>query len=195
MAGFAGVGAVGTSLERVLNLAYAAEQPIDDTSQKTKAVLVRTDDLELGPNSAITPPALSILLYRVDFTKSMRSALASRAAAEGRAYLPLDLHYLLTAWADNAEHEHRIIGRTVQALEMLGALTGPTLDSSGSFDPQESVALLMEDMSTDDLMRTFEALCTDFRLSVPYLARVLVVSGVDADPLPPVLSVRTEVLA
>jgi hypothetical protein len=32
-------------------------------------------------------------------------------------------------------------------------------------------------MSTHDLMRTFDSLTCDFRLTVPYIARVVVVTG------------------
>lgn len=189
VAGYAGVSAVGTSIERLLNYAFTARQPIP--GQTTRAVLIRTEDLDRTNAAQLNRPALSVLLYRVDFTKSMRSVLAPRAADEGRAYLPLDLHYLLTAWADNARDEHLIVGRTVQVLERIGMLSGPALDSVGGFDAQESVSLLMEDLTTDDLMRTFEALEVDFRLSLPYLARVVVVAGDDADPAPRTLTVLT----
>lgn len=190
MAGFAGVSAVGTSIERLLNYAFTARQPIP--GQTTSATLIRTEDLDRTNAVHVNRPALSVLLYRVDFTKSSRSMLAHRAADEGRSYLPLDLHYLMTAWADNARDEHLIVGRALQALERFGMLSGPMLDAAGGFDAQESVALVMEDLSTDDLMRTFEALEVDFRLSLPYLARVLVVAGDDPDPAPRTLQVLTE---
>ncbi len=187
MAGFAGLSAVGKSLERVLNYAFVADPPI--VGMITRAALVRAADI--APLPTMPVPALSILLYRVDFTKSMRSALGPRAADEGRSYLPLDLHYLMSPWADNAEHEHLIVGRTLQFLESLATLSGPTLDASGAFDPQESVSVVMDELSTDDLMRTYEALKLEFRLTLPYLARVLVVAGQDADPAPRTLSVLT----
>jgi len=191
VAGFAGVSALGTSIERVLNYAFDATPPI--AGQRTRATLIRTEDLDRTNAAQLTRPALSVLLYRVDFTKAMRSALAPRAAEEGRNYLPLDLHYLLTAWADNAQDEHLIIGRTAQVIDRFGMLSGPALDSTGGFDAQESVSLLMEDLTTDELMRTFEALEVDFRLSLPYLARVVLVSGDDPQPPTRTLSVLSRV--
>ena len=62
MAGFAGVAASGRSIERLLNAAFAEEQPID--GQRTRAVLARTTDFEpsvIGTN--IGSPALSIFVY------------------------------------------------------------------------------------------------------------------------------------
>lgn len=185
MAGFRSIAAVGRSIEAVLNAAYAAEEPIDDTDP-TRAVLIQTDDLDLGSTTLIVRPALSILLIRVDFNKTMRANWSSIGQLDGRAHLPLDLHYLLTAWADNADHEHRIIGRTLQVLEQAGALSGPLLHPDGDWLPGEAVQLYLEDMATDDLMRTFDSLTCDFRLSVPYIARVVVVSSDVGEPPPDV---------
>ncbi len=180
VAGFKSVGAVGKSIEALLNDAFIDEPPVD--SYTTTALLVRSDDLERGATTQLVLPALSILLYRVDFNKTMRASWSSLGSVDGYAHLPLDLHFLLTAWADNAEHEHQIIGRALQAIETVGALSGPLLYPSGDWDAGEAVQLYLEDMATDDLMRTFDALQCDFRLSVPYIARVVVVSGLDAVP-------------
>lgn len=175
MAGFRSLAAVGRSIENVLNAAFAAEQPV--TGQNTSAVLVRTNDLDLGVGTLIVPPALSILLYRADFNKTTRAGWSAVGSVDGRSHLPLDLHYLLTAWADNADHEHQIIGRTMQTLEGLGALSGPLLHPMGDWDPNEAAQLYLEDISTHDLMRTFDSLTTDFRLTVPYIARIVVLTG------------------
>ena len=176
MAGFRSVGAVGKSIEAVLNVAFADDPPV--ASPALHAVLIRTDDLDLSAGSLISPtPALSILLYRVDFNKTMRPAWSSRGSVDGHSYLPLDLHYLLTPWADNAEDEHQIIGKALQTLETLGALSGPLLYPSGDWEPGEAVQLYLEDMATDDLMRTFDSLQCDFRMSVPYIARMVMISG------------------
>ena len=74
----------------------------------------------------------------------------------------------------------------------IGVELGPLLDPAGDWAPDESVQVIMEDLTTDDLMRTFEALSVDFRLSLPYQARVVVVAE-PADRRPPlVLRTRTE---
>jgi len=190
VAGFAGVQAVGASLARLLTLAFEASQPI--AGEQTRVVVIRTDDLDLKNDTEIVFPAVSLLLYRVDFDKAMRPAWSARGAGEGRAYLPLDLHYLVTAWADNAEHEHLVIGRTLQVLETTPILSGPLLDPAGEWQPDEAVEVIMEELSTDNLMRTFEALTVDFRLSLPYQARVVVLAEPSAVPPPTVLNVLTE---
>ena len=39
-------------------------------------------------------------------------------------------------------------------------------------DPRNSIQLINEDLLTEDVLRTFDTLPTDFRLSVSYLARI-----------------------
>ena len=182
VAGFPSVAAVGKSIEAVLNAGYSSEPPVDALAP-TRAVLIQTEDLEpTNEQSKIARPGLSILLYRVDFNKAMRAGWSAVGQRDGRAHLPLDLHYLFTAWADNADHEHRVIGRSMQVLEELGAFSGPLLHPDGEWSPGEAVQLYLEDMATDDIMRTFDSLPCDFRLSIPYLARVVVVSSDDGAP-------------
>jgi Pvc16 N-terminal domain len=185
MAGFGAIAAVGKSIETVLNAGYAVAQPT--SSGPTVARLVQTDDLA-QPDQKIQRPGLSLLLYRVDFSKTMRATWADVGARDGRSHLPLDLHYLLTAWALNAEDEHRVVGRTMQILERLGGLSGAQLLPDGDWSVGESVQLHLEDMPTDNLMRTFDSLRCDFRLSVPYIARVVVVSTDDGAAGPDVVT-------
>lgn len=192
MSGYAGIAAVGKSIERLLNLAFSERQPVD--GKVARAVLIRTDDLK--PNlvqTAIGPYALSIFLYRVDFNKAMRAAWSAVGSGDGKGHLALDLHFLLTAWADNAEHEHMILGRALQVLEYTPTLAGPLLYAPAlpyADEPEaattESVQILMEEISTEALMRIFDSLPTDYRLSVPYIARVVRIDTRESRLAPPV---------
>ncbi|MGH9768786.1 MAG: DUF4255 domain-containing protein [Blastocatellia bacterium] len=184
MAGFAGIAAVGKSIEMLLNDCFEEHPPALD--KKTKALLVRTSDFE--EPTTIGSPALSVFLYRVDFNKTMRAAWSATSGQDGRSHLGLDLHYLLTPWGTDAEEEHRILGGAMQCLETTPILSGPLLHSSGEFDAGESVQLLLEEISTEAVMRTFDSLPTDYRLSVPYIARVLRLDGRVAAPEGPVIS-------
>jgi len=185
VAGFASIAAVGKSLELVLEAGFSAVEPI--AGETARAQLIQTEDLD--PNSQfLIRPTVSILLYRVDFNKTMRASWSALGSVDGRAHLPVDLHYLFTAFADNADHEHRLIGRAMQIIEDLGSLSGPLLHPDGEWLANEAVQLYLEDIPTDDLMRTFESLGRDFRLSIPYIARVIVVSSPAGDALPEVLT-------
>jgi hypothetical protein len=56
-------------------------------------------------------------------------------------------------------------------------LSGPLLDPSGVWTPGESIQVLLEDISTEAVMRTFDSMPADYRLSVPYVARIVRLDG------------------
>jgi Pvc16 N-terminal domain len=185
LAGFTAIASAGKSIERILNAAFADVQPI--SGKTTHAVLVRTTDFEeANVPTAIGSPALSIYLYRADFNKNMRATWSAIGSQDGQAHLVLDLHFLLTAWADNAEFEHRIIGRSMQVLETTPVLSGPLLEGSANWALTESVQLVLEEISTEAVMRTFDSLPTDYRLSIPYIARMVRIDSLSPIVTPPV---------
>ncbi len=186
MANFNSIPATGRSIERLLNTAFA-QPPIPVPGRTTRANLVRTEDFDrTSISTIIVRPALSIFLYRVDFNKTMRAAWSGVTHHDGRSHLPLDLHFLLTPWADNAEAEGAILGRAMQALDATPILSGPLLHQSGDWAPNEAVSLLMDEISTEAVMRTFDSLAADYRISVPYIARVVRLDGQRATPAPDV---------
>jgi hypothetical protein len=183
VANFRCISAAGKTIERVLNACFADDQPISD-ERPTKAVLVRSEDFQRTPADAhvISGQALSIFLYRVEVNKVMRSAWAGVASFDGQIHLPLDLHYLLTAWADNAEWEQQILGKAMQCLEARPNMTGPVLYPTAGWSGNEAIHLTLEDLGIDSLMRTFDSLALDYRLSVPYLARIARLDGRTVEP-------------
>lgn len=195
MGGYASIAAVGKSIERLIAQAFLERQPVP--GKATKAVLVRTEDLsDALLASRIGSHALSILLYRVDFNRTMRSAWSAVGHGDGRGHLALDLHFLLTPWAENAEHQHMILGRAMQVMEGTPTLTGPLLYQPAlppayadepSLQPTDSVQLMLEEVSTEALMRTFDSLPGEYHLSVPYVARVVRIDTRVALPTPPVI--------
>jgi hypothetical protein len=188
MEGFECIAATGRSIERLLNAAFLEADPIPDSTVRAKAVLIRTEDFDgVGTSaSAIQPPALSIFLYRVDFNKAMRAGWSAVGGTTGRAHLPLDLHLLITPWAQNAEYELRILGRAMQCLEDHPSLTGPLLMPGTAWATGDSVQVVMEEITTEAVMRTYDSLPHDYKLSIPYVARVVRLDGLNATPPPEV---------
>jgi hypothetical protein len=196
MAGYHAIAAVGKSIERLLAAAFSEREPVP--GKASKAALVRAEDLSDTAIKAWIPDCgLSVLLLRVDFNKTMRAAWSAAGHADGRGYLALDLHYLLTPWAANAEHQQMILGRAMQVLEETPVLSGPLIYTaplpSPDYDDEpgtaalDSVQLTLEEISTEALMRTFDSLPGDYRLSVPYVARVVRIDTRIARPRPPVV--------
>ena len=176
MAGFRSVSAAGRSIRRLLELRFRDEEPI--TGTPTSVVIVRTEDLDpVNLAALVARPALTIFLYRVDFNKTMRAAWSAVGLNDGRSHLALDLHFLLTAWADNAENEHLILGRALQLIEDTPILSGPLLMQATDWAANESLQLVLEDIDTEALMRIFDSLPVEYRLSVPYVARVTRIDG------------------
>ena len=201
MAGFTAIAAVGKSIERLLAQAFVERQPVP--TKTAKVVLIRTEDLDgNGIKNLVGDIGLTILLYRVDFNKTMRAAWAARAEDDGRGHLALDLHFLLTPWADNADHQHMNIGSAMQVIERVAMLAGPLLYEpalpSPAYDDEprassiDSVQLLLEEISTEALMRTFDSLPGDYHLCVPYVARVVRIDTLAEIVAPPVIDANIE---
>lgn len=191
MADHLSIAAAARSLERFLNLRFDENEPV--AGRNTSAVLVRTDDFT-GTSELIVEPALSIFVYRVDFNRTMRSAWSAVGHQEGRARLPLDLYLLLTPWAENADFELRILGRAMGSLDADPILSGPLLDPLGGWEAGEAIQICLADLTTEDLMRTFDSLPIDYKLSVLYVARIITVDEQVATPDPPVATLATGIV-
>src|ERR687887_1101311 len=154
VADFRCISAAGKTIERLLNACFEADQPLGN-NQPTRAILVRSEDFNRPAEHSDTIPgrALSVFLYRVEVNKVMRAAWSSVASFDGQIHLPLDLHYLMTAWADNAEFEQQILGKAMQCLEANPSLTGPVLYPTAGWSANEAIHLMVEDLGIDSLMR------------------------------------------
>jgi hypothetical protein len=185
-----GIAAASASIEQLLNAAFSEEPPLP--TRTTTAVLVHTEDFpETTAQRQLPANALTIFIYRVDFNKAMRAAWSGVGSRDGRVHLPLDLHFLITPWSDNAMNELRILGRAMECLEHTPILSGPLLGGAGDWAPNESLQLVLEDVSTEAVMRMFDSLPGHYKLSVPYIGRVLRVDGRLASPPANVVTVVT----
>ena len=189
MANYKSLSAAGTSIEQQLNSCFAPV-PDGDFTRPPKAVLARTEDFDASKKTGVVKPGiLTIFMYRVEFNKTMRAAWSGIGSFDGYAHLPLDLHFLITAWEDNPEGELRMLGRAMQCLETTPILGGPLLAASGEWAPAEAVQVVLEDMPPDSMFRIFDSLQTDFKLSVAYIARVVLVDGLSSNLAPAVTTV------
>ncbi len=170
MATSAGIAGVAKSIERLLTLRFAPDEPTTGTTP-TLAVLANADLIKNGP----TMPGLTIYLYRIEVNRTMRPAWSAVGHHDGVGHLPLDLHFLLTAWATDAEDELRILGRAMELLDATPILTGPLLHSlnENMWSGGESIQLLADDVPSEAVLRIFDLWPAKHKLSVSYLARVM----------------------
>lgn len=191
MAGYTAIAAAAKSLERLLTRRLEADGPVTTSGAVTKAVLVNSDDFDLDGDSVLaTRPALSIFLVRVEIDQAMRATWSAVGSADGRVHLPLDLHFLLTPWGGNAEFDMRILGSAMRCLEETPVLSGPLLDTThgAGFAPEEALQIVSGDLGPDGIMRIWDTLDANYRLSVPYIVRMVRLDSDAPAPVPPVLT-------
>lgn len=186
MANYLGISAVGQSLTRLLNLCFTESPPLGSAG-RVKSSLLRTEEMDpTNRSDEMTGPMVSLFLYRVDINQHTRAAWSSVAHQSGNIHLPLDLYYLLTPWAANAEFEYRILGQAMECLERNPILSGPLLYPSANWSGHEAIQLCVPEMSTEDLMRIYDSLPVEYKLSIPYMARVVRLDANERKADPPV---------
>jgi hypothetical protein len=184
MASDRAIATVGQTIVGLLKHGYA----LDETG--IKAELYRPQEFEDPMDHGF-----SLLLYRISVNSTPRN-LAPRRLSNGRRVrpsLPLDLHYLLTAWAQTAEKQHWMLGWAMRFLEDRNTLPAGTLnqyaDAGEVFGPDEAVDLVCDPMSLPDHLQIWDKLKTKIPVSVSYVARrVLLDSSLEIDDHPAVRS-------
>lgn len=143
-----------------------------------------------------TPPlkeGVSLLLYRVEINASVRNQ-PLRQLPDGRLVrpsLPLELHYLLTSWAETSQKQQRLLGWAMQIIDEQAILPSGLLNhsepESDVFRPEETVEVSFESLSLQDLANIWQFAQTSQQPSVGYLARVVAMeSSAPVESGPPV---------
>jgi hypothetical protein len=120
---------------------------------------------------------VSLMLYRVYHNTSHRT-IPGRMVDGHRQQtkLPLDLHFLMTAWAKTASRQHEIAGWMMRVLEDNPILPASLLNAAQAdvFHDDETVEVVLAELSTEDLFRIWEVMISHvYQLSVPYVARMV----------------------
>lgn len=121
---------------------------------------------------------VSLFPYRVVANGSSRLPVG-RLGPDGRNRrppLPLEVHFLLTAWAKDSSLQNTVAGWMMRALETSPILTPSLLNATwpNVFRPDETVELVLADLSTQDLLHMWDRLTgKGYQLTVPYLARIV----------------------
>ena len=104
---------------------------------------------------------------------------------------------MLAAWDTVVESELEWLGLAAQILESESILAGPLLHPSGEWAPNDVVQIVADDIALESMSEAFQALTTDYRLSLPYIARVICIEGRRDPVAEPVstLASRSEVMA
>jgi len=127
-------------------------------------------------NGAPTTEALGIYLYRlaVDPFARNRYLPAQEGRRTPRPELPINLHILLIGWSNKTESELNYLSA---AMQVIGSAMNLGVSHLGLSDPtwgdEDTVQVIPEEMSTEDLTRLWDSFPGGYRLSVPYIIKTL----------------------
>jgi hypothetical protein len=119
---------------------------------------------------------VSLFVYRVMVGDTPRTPAGRRSESGARLppQLPVDVHFILTAWAPDASLQQGITGWMMRTMDDHRVLAPGLLNrmSPGVFRDDETVEVLDGELVSEDLFRLWELLGpVTYQLSVPYLAR------------------------
>jgi len=122
---------------------------------------------------------VSLYLYRITPAGEIRN-YPPRIAPDGRKFkqlLPINLHYILSAWAQDAAKQQRLLGWAMRILEDAPVLPSGVLNQGGpetdTFRPTEIVDLIMESISIYDMGAIWDVSKPNVQPSVGYIARMI----------------------
>lgn len=181
MATMHAIAAASQAVIELLRSGYRAE--IFDGNELELGVYTTDDFAARGEE-----PGVSLFVYRVQAEGTYRMP-AGRRGANGRRQrpqLPLELHFLLTAWAAEASMQHTIVAWMMRVLEDTPTLPASLLNGlwPDVFRPDESLEIVLGDLSTEELVLLWGAVTERrYHLSVPYVARVLRIESAVDEPM------------
>jgi len=122
-------------------------------------------------------PNVTIFLYRIAVNPQLRND-PKRMGPDGsimRQPLPIELSFLITAWAKDTRDELKIIGRILQVLYEKSELGAADLVGA-SWEKDDTVQLILDSLPLEDHYRIWDATKVAYRLSLTYIARVIGIS-------------------
>jgi len=174
---------VGNSLVTYLRNAYP--EPLR-TSQPLDFKLISSG--ELAENNELRN-SLTLFLYRITQNEYLRSRKTPADPPHANPPLSIDLHYLLTVWADNPLAEQTAMSWAMRELQMHSVLDSSSLSPEAEWGPSDVVQLIPAELTSEELMRVWSLLLPKYRLSVSYIARVVRIDT-DETNVRPVIATR-----
>jgi Pvc16 N-terminal domain len=191
MANIAAIRSVGTSLAAFLNRSYsAATFPASVTKPHCTFSVVSSGRIQEEDDPGDSEANVLIFLYHVSIDPHLRNS--GRVAQPEMLSPPLSvaLHYLFTFWSNSAESEHLVLAWTMLELQRISLLDATILSGEAGWSAEDMVQLIPEELSNEDMMRIWDTLRPDYRLSLGYVARVVRIEGEEEPEHPAVIASR-----
>lgn len=170
MASYKAIASTCEAIVRLLRSSY-------DPSRFNGATL----DFQVYVAEDFTAPmdeGVSVFLYRIYHNGNHRTP-TGRLLPNGQRQstkLPIDLHFLLTAWAKKASLQHEIAGWMMRVMEDNATIPASVLNTyqPDVFRSNEGVEITLTELSVEDMFHVWEVMINHvYQLSVPYQARML----------------------
>jgi hypothetical protein len=173
MASYQAIAAVSRAIRGLLDL--ACPRPEFDGAQFK---VYQSNDFQNPVDEGV-----SLYLYRL--SSSSRRNLPPRPGPNGETYrppLPLDLYYMLTAWGRTFEKQQGLLGFCIRELGNTPILPSGLLNHFGPeadvFREDESVELVFEPLTLQDISNIWEPLKANLQPSATYVARMVSIDSV-----------------
>ena len=175
---------VGDSIIKYLRNLYPDSDP---SMPSCLFQLLSSGDLQddIGDDTTLT-----LYIYRVTFNEFLRNSVVPKLSGKSTTPLSLDLHFMISVWTDSAVAEHTICAWVMQQLHQHPILDVSSLTPDGGWEPGDVVQIVPSELSTEDLMRIWDAFSPDYRLSVSYTARSIRIDPEEVPGIPPVVASR-----
>jgi len=176
MSAFTGIRSVSDSIVAFLNARWDTEPmpggaPGELLRDNITANIELVSSGQLAGDEVSFDNTITLWLYRISVNEQLRNV--SRTGQSNRVPLHVDLHYLLTSWAQTADIEHRLMGWALRTLHDASILDASFLSPDGMWRPDEVVHLTPEELTNEDMLRLWDSLQPNYRLSYSYVARVV----------------------
>lgn len=138
--------------------------------------------------------AVTFYLYRVIVNEYLRNTPQVSNNQDGNnptvPPLSLDLHIMISIWADSAAAEQTIGTWVMRQLYQHPLMDASALTPEGEWQSGEIIHVIPAELSNEDLMRIWDAISRSYRLSMSYIARSVRIDPVDVGGDLPIVSTR-----
>jgi hypothetical protein len=185
MANIYSVNSVGGSIMQFLRNAYPQEMreahPCDFRIVSSGELAESTDEFNT---------TLTLYLYRILINEHVRNKSPANRQGESNIPLSVDLHFMLSIWADSAVAEHSICAWVMSLLHQHPIMDVSSLTEEGGWSKDDVVHIIPAELSNEDMMRIWDAIAPHYRLSISYIARVIRIVGEETETGLPVVATR-----
>lgn len=194
MAAYTAVRSVSSSIVAMLGARFEVAEIPDEPGELLRmryaaTVQLLSSGMLAEDDTKALEPSITLYLYRVTINEQLRNVGKPTRPNKPRP-LPLDLHYLLSVWASSPDAEQVLMAWAMQAMHDNPMLDASFLSPDGMWQPDETVQVLPEELSNEDLLRLWDSLTPPYRLSYSYVARVVVLDGLAQPDAAPVVARR-----